>query len=324
MKYFNQYYFSKEDQREAHSVVPTIRTVRQAMTALDSCFTMCLKRVLSDIREDKIGILLSGGVDSSLLLAMLSGLTNKEIICFTAMGENDDPDVSPSKHIADTFNARWVKCHIKKQDFNEQLPPLLKLSKGGLYDTAANLALDTCLRFCKEEGVGSLWTGNGLDMLFGGGVDPKQFDNSTSKKFHHDYWAHAFDLLVNRFYEQTGDEVNSLALRYKVKIMMPFECLETILLARGIPATLLFQHNEDKYPVRVLAHRYGVPIRFARRIKAPLQNSSGTFDLLRDYMYDMLPHIINDAVNFRLTKKYFKSNPNTDLQLFLALLAEKS
>lgn len=323
MQYFNQYYFSKEDQHRARLVQPLLHTARQAMSALDTCFTSCLENALNDSEKDKIGILLSGGADSSLLLAMLSVLTNKQIVCFTALSENDDPDVLPSKHIAKRFNAKWVKCHIRKRDLHEQLPPLLNLSRGGLYDTAANLALDSCLRHCGDEGVTSLWTGNGLDMLFGGGVDPKQFDTSSSRKFHEEFWDKAFDLLINRFYVQNGEEVNNLASRYGVKLVMPFENMESILVAREIPATLLFKYDEDKYPVRLLAHKYGVPLHLARRKKAPLQNSSGIFDLLREYMYDTLPHIINDAVNFRLTKQYFESNPNTDLQLFLALLAKQ-
>lgn len=325
MQYFNQLYFSKENQHRASLVQPSLHTARQAVSALDTCFTLCLENALNDTGKDsKIGVLLSGGVDSSLLLAMLSALTNKQIICFTAMSENDDPDVLPSKHVTRRFNAKWVKCHIRKQDLQEQLPPLLKLSRGGLYDTAANLALDSCLKHCRDEGVTSLWTGNGLDMLFGGGVDPKQFDASSSKKFHEEFWGKAFDLLINRFYEQNGGEVNDLAARHDVKLVMPFETLDSILVARDIPATLLFKYDEDKYPVRLLAHKYGVPLPLTRRKKAPLQKSSGTFDLLREYMYETLPLIITDAVNFRLTKEYFESNPNTDLQLFLALLAEQS
>jgi asparagine synthetase B (glutamine-hydrolysing) len=324
MQYFKQLYFSKENQHRAHLVHPSLHTARQAMSALDTCFRQCLETALNDNKEDKIGILLSGGVDSNLLLAMLSALTDKQIVCFTAMAESDDPDVMPSKHVAKAFKAKWVKCFIRKEDLKQQLKPLLKLSKGGLYDTAGILAVDTCLRHCKQEGISSLWTGNGLDMLFGGGVDPKRFDARSSQKFHEAFWQFAFDPLVNRFYEQTGDELNNLATTYGVKLIMPFETIDSILIARSIPASLLFKYDEDKYPVRLLAHKYEVPLQLARRKKAPLQNSSGTFDLLREYMYNTLPHIINDAVNFRLTEQYFKSNPNTDLQLFLALLAKQS
>jgi asparagine synthetase B (glutamine-hydrolysing) len=324
VQYFRQLYFSERDQRLARATKPTIRTTRQAMTALDNRFTQDIRHSLeAENNNDTLGVMLSGGVDSSLLVAMLSILTDKKIVCFTVMTDNDDPDVLPSKQIAKQFDVKWVKCVIRKRDLPEQLPDVLKLSKAGLYGTAASLALDTCLRYCSELGVKSLWLGNGLDMLFGGGVDPDDIKGSDSKKFHAAFWRKAFDLLVNRFYEQSGDDIATLAAKYRVKIVMPFESIESIMLARSIPATLLFKYDEDKYPVRLLAHKYGVPLSLARREKLPLQDSSGTFDLLREYMYESLPSLVTDGVNFRLTKQYFESNPNTDLQLFLALVAKQ-
>ena len=323
MQYFNQYYFSKEDQHHARLARPTAASVRAATTSLEACFLQNIDESLKLIgKEDKIGILLSGGVDSSLLLAMLSRYKDKEITCFTALTEKDDPDVLPSKQVAHAFNVRWIKCRISRQDLDKQLPPLLKLSHGGLYDTAANLALDRCMSYCKKEGINNLWTGSGLDMMFGGGADPTRFKSLSKDEFHNLFWNFAFDLLINRFYKQTGDELNSLASRYGVKVIMPFENLEAILSARHIPADMFFRYNEDKYPVRLLARRYGVPLHLSRRQKDPLQHSSGIFDLLREYMYDTLPDLVQDTINFRMTKNYFKTNPNTDIQVFLTLLAE--
>jgi asparagine synthase (glutamine-hydrolysing) len=326
MQHFNQYYFSKEDQHMARQTQPDFANVEQAVMAIGDCFRNNIGQAVRQIRtkDKRIGVLLSGGVDSSLLLAMLRQHTDADIVCFTALAENDDPDVLPSKEIAHAFKAKWVKCRIKKHDLPEQLPPLLKLSYGGLYDTAGNLALDSCMRYCQAEGITNLWTGNGLDMMFGGGVDPTRFDDKDQETFHNQFWDFVFDLLTNRFYKQTGDEIDTLASRYGVKIIMPFENLDSIICARRISANMLFQKDEDKYPVRVLAHRYGVPLHLARRQKDPLQHSSGMFDVLREYMYDTLPKIVHDAVNFKLTPSYFASNPDTDLQVFLTLLAEQS
>ncbi len=324
MQHFSQYYFSKDDQYQAHKTKPRVETVRQAVDLIEACFSNCIKDALEKNNEDKIGVLLSGGVDSSLLVAMLQKQTDKEIVCFTALSENNDPDVLPSKQIAHIFNVKWVKCRIRKQDLAQQLPSIIKLSKGGLYSTGANLALDSCLKRCQEEGIKTLWTGNGLDMLFGGGVDCHRFKTNNATEFHRLFWDFSFDLLTNRFYQQTGDEINALAVQYGVNIIMPFENLNSIICARSIPATLLFKYDEDKYPIRVLAHRYGVPLYLARRKKDPLQHSSGIFDLLREYMYETLPDLIHDAVNFKLTKHYFAANPDTDLQLFLALLAKEA
>ena len=323
MQHFSKYYFSEDDQHKAHAVKPTINNVRVAVDLIEHCFNANLDKALAENKDDKIGVLLSGGVDSSLLVALLKRKTNKEIVCFTALSDNEDHDALPSKQVTQIFNVRWVKCPVSKRDLAERLPYLIKLSEGGLYSTAANLALDSCMRACKEEGVTSLWTGNGLDMLFGGGVDLHRFKTNNSDELHHLFWNFSFDLLINRFYRQDEDEISKLANHYGIDVIMPFENLDSIVCARSIAADLFFKYNEDKYPIRVLAHRYGVPLYLSRRKKEALQNSSGMFDLLREYMYESLPELIHDDVNFRLTKDYFAKNPNTDLQLFLALLAKQ-
>lgn len=321
MKYFNQYYFSEADQRRAHATTPSVYDTRHAIKLIEKTFLNNLNQALQHTAQDeKIGVLLSGGVDSSLLVAMLRALTDKEIICFTAMTEDTDTDVLSSKRIAHVFKTKWVKCILKKSDLDSQLARLVPGSKGGLYGTAADMALDICLSKCREYGVTTLWAGNGLDMYFGGGLEPARFKADAPEPFHRSYWKFSFDLLRNRFFEQDGIHLNTLAGCYGVQVMMPFENLDSIITARSIDANLFFQYGEDKYPVRLLAHRYGVPLREARRQKEPLQSSSGIFGLLREYMYETLPDLTNDAVNFRMTKKYFAQNPNTDLQIFLSLL----
>jgi len=322
MQFFKQYYFSEDDQRHAHHTLPSITTVRPAVNLIQDSFVRSIKKALKENEADKsIGVLMSGGVDSSLLLAMLRSLTGKEIVCFTAMTDSDDPDVLPSKEVTHAFGVKWVKCRLNKASLPERLNYLLPISNGGLYTTAADLAEDTCMEYCHEEGITNLWAGNGLDMFFGGGVDPSHFKASDVGEFHKLFWEYSFDLLKNRFYQQSGRSEDLLAKKHAIKLIMPFENLDTIISARTIRADIFFKYDEDKYPVRLLAHRYGVPLHEVRRQKDALQHSSGIFDLLREYMYETLPTLTHDAVNFRLTKKYFQDNPNTDLQLFLTLLS---
>lgn len=218
MNYFNQYYFSEIDQKQARNVPISINTIRPAVTAIDESFRRSIGSILDKNKDDKkIGLLLSGGVDSSLLLGMLKNLTDKEIVCFTAMTDASDPDVFPSKEVARAFNSRWVKCRLVKADLPSKLATLLPAAKGGLYATAHDVAMDICLDHCKQEGINNLWMGSGLDMFFGGGVDPGLFKADTEHKFHNLFWRHSFNLLVNRFYNQDGTHLNSLAQKTRYK-----------------------------------------------------------------------------------------------------------
>lgn len=115
MKLFKQYYFSKTDQKLALSTEPTITDVRDAVSAIEDSFNRNLELALKENEADsQIGLLLSGGIDSSLLLGMLKQLTDKDIVCFTAMTESVDADVLPSKEIAEVFKVRWVKCRLSE------------------------------------------------------------------------------------------------------------------------------------------------------------------------------------------------------------------
>lgn len=324
MKYYVPYYFSQADQLLANRTQPIINDVRSAVNLLDKSFSSSLEKQLEENQNDeKIGILLSGGADSSLLVALLKRLTTKEIVCLTAMAEKDAPDVHPSKEVASVLGVKWTPCRISKQELSKRLELLLPLSKGGLYGTAGDLVLDVCLDQCRKQNINNLWTGNGLDMMFGGGVDPKRFSSASRTEYHKKFWSYSFELLRQRFYLQQNDTMNRLTSNYGVKLIMPFENIESIIAARSIWADILFKYGEDKYPVRLLAHRCGVPIHESKRPKDALQYSSGVIALLRDYMYEALPQLIIDQVNFKLTPEYFKNNPDTDLQLFLALLESK-
>ncbi len=324
MHYFQQYYFSPDDQETVLKLQPVVETTPEAVQLIDAGFQRGITQTLQKCSRDaKIGVLLSGGVDSSLLLAMLRQLTDKQIVCFTALTTETDPDAQPSKDVCALLGIRWIPCHLTTADLSNRLNRLLPITGGGLYGTAFNLALDVCLEQCAQTGINNVLMGNGLDMFFGGGVDPESFKVTANHSLHDLFWKQAFDLLKERFYSQDGDDINKVAAPYHARVLMPFENLDIIRRARAIPAALLFQHDQDKYPVRVLAAQYGIPLPIAHRPKEILQRSSGIFGLLRDYMYGMLPAITHDAVNFKLSEQHFRADPNTDLQTFLLLLAER-
>src|SRR5581483_6797778 len=257
------------------------------------------------------------------LLGMLKSSTDKEIVCITVLTSETDPDALPAWRTAKSFNATSLKCFLSAEMLPELLQPVLPSSHGGLYETAYDLALSISLQTCKRYGLTNLWTGNGLDMFFGGGLQPSQFGGLSSSRFHRNYWDYTYELLCNRFYKQDGQKLNRLVSKYDVRLHMPFETRETILAAKSIRPDIFFKHGEDKFPIRLLAHRYGVPINVSKRPKLPLQTSSGVFSLLREYMYRELPRLVDDGVNFDLTPAHFRQDPNTDVQLFLSLIAAK-
>lgn len=114
-----------------------------------------------------------------------------------------------------------------------------------------------------------------------------------------------------------------LAEKYKVKIVTPFGNLAAILCARAIRASLLFNGEYDKYPIRVLAHRIGVPAHEAFRPKQILQESSGILKLFENSMFDEIAELIPDGVSANYDREYYKHDPYLVLRFYIALKRAK-
>jgi asparagine synthase (glutamine-hydrolysing) len=79
-------------------------------------------RMISDV---PIGVLLSGGLDSSAVTAMMANLSNKPINSFTIKYEDKEADESAyAKNIADTFHTNHVELEAKPEAI-EILPELI-------------------------------------------------------------------------------------------------------------------------------------------------------------------------------------------------------
>jgi asparagine synthetase B (glutamine-hydrolysing) len=322
MSLFDQYFFSEKDQEKAWDVTPHIIDVQAAVSAVGDCLNQCVKRAQGTTKPAHIGLLLSGGVDSSLLLALLNKLHgSNETVSFTAYANARDSDVFHSKEVVRHFGNPWVRCKIGNQFVDEYLPEAMALANAGLYVTTANLALIRCLKECERWNIHELWIGNGIDMMFGGGVDPQRFSDPKrdGENFHKDFWDYSMSLLINRFYRFGYPEMKVLAEKYKVRIVIPFGNLDAILCARSVLAPLLFKGIHDKYPVRLFAREIGVPQREAFRKKQALQLSSGMFDLLHSHMLRGLPELVADSISEPFTSEFLKHDPFLNLRLYLAL-----
>lgn len=194
MRFFNQYFFSEVDQRRARRVRPHITNIDDAVASIYACLLESVAKASATPPSPRIGLLLSGGVDSSLLLALLNqNLPQTRTVCLTASVDAHDTDVMPSKEVAHHFGNRLLQCKINKQYAKEHLPEAMVLPHSGLYVAAANLALIRCLDECKRQKLSELWIGSGLDMMFGGGVNPKTMAHNQHNfhHFHTDFWKHS-------------------------------------------------------------------------------------------------------------------------------------
>lgn len=115
------------------------------------------------------GMFLSGGVDSSVLLALMAELNDQPVHAFTAgfVGTSVSDERAHARAVAEAAGARTVDVEISADDFWRDMPRIA----GAMDDPTADYAiLPTFLlaEAVRREGLKVVLTGEGGDELFAG------------------------------------------------------------------------------------------------------------------------------------------------------------
>jgi asparagine synthetase B (glutamine-hydrolysing) len=193
----------------------------------------------------------------------------------------------------------------------------------GVWSVASGLLLDALLTAAKRAGLHEVWTGSGLDVLFGGGASKAELDSGRGRTFHERFWNRTL-ALVERDYG-SEDPVNvygAVASAHGLRMRMPFEGFPTARLARRLDASVLYgEDGADKVPLRLLAERLGVPRELPARPKAAFHAPSGMLGLLEALMEedaalwcpDDLDHPPFASAETRLGLRYFIARVASDV-----------
>jgi asparagine synthase (glutamine-hydrolysing) len=123
-------------------------------------------RMVSDV---PVGAFLSGGVDSSAIVALMQKNTNKKIKTFS-IGFKDMPgytELEYARTISKTFNTQHYERFITPEDIREFLPKIIEIFDEPLSDATA-IPIYFISKLAKENGTKVVMTGDGGDELFAG------------------------------------------------------------------------------------------------------------------------------------------------------------
>ncbi len=129
---------------------------------LEHIENLILNTLKNEIRAEKISVALSGGVDSTLVMALLrKALPDIQIEAISVKFADSIDETKIARTVADKFNANH---HIITIDnFLEQLPKAISIIKMPFWDTHWYHMVKTAKQFSN-----SLVSGDGGDELFGG------------------------------------------------------------------------------------------------------------------------------------------------------------
>lgn len=114
------------------------------------------------------GILLSGGLDTSILAAIASGYAKLNAFTIGFKGFNA-PDIEYSKLISRQFNLHHIIYQFDEEELYDAISCTIKITKSfDPMEIRNSAVIFIGLRLAKEYGIRSIMTGDGSDELFAG------------------------------------------------------------------------------------------------------------------------------------------------------------
>jgi asparagine synthase (glutamine-hydrolysing) len=184
--YFNGREFIQFD--KVHDVeIDSSITQSKAISGINQLLTQAVvKRISSDA---KVGYLLSGGLDSSLVCAIAAKHSKEQIETFAVGIEENPIDTKYAKIVADHIGSKHHEVLFSKQDILQSLSDLIyRLETYDITTIRASIGMDLVCRYIRERtDIKVLMTGECSDELFGYkytdfAPSPEEFQLEASKR----------------------------------------------------------------------------------------------------------------------------------------------
>ena len=271
------------------------------------------KRLVADA---KVGFLLSGGLDSSLVCSVAAAESDKPIRTFAIGMTNDAIDLKYAKEVADYIGSDHTEVIISKDDVISSLEKVISIL--GTYDITTIRASMGMYLVCKAihetTDIRVLLTGEISDELFGYkytdfAPNADEFQKEAQKRVRELYM---YDVLR----ADRCISVNSLEAR------VPFGDLDFVHYVMSInPAKKMNVYNKGKYLLRHAFEGYYLPHDILYRDKAAFSDAVG--HSMVDYLKGYAESVYTDDEFERLCKKYDFARPFTKESLLYRELFEK-
>jgi asparagine synthase (glutamine-hydrolysing) len=146
--------FSANDLSESEAVAELTRLLKQSIA----------RRMVSDV---PFGVLLSGGVDSSLNVALMSELMTRPVTTFTIgyEGKEDYNEFQFARRVSQRYHTDHHETLISRQEAQDFLPLLVRLQDEPIADNVC-IPLYFLARLVKQSGTTVVQVGEGADENF--------------------------------------------------------------------------------------------------------------------------------------------------------------
>ena len=281
------------------------RTEAEWTEAVHAALRLAVRRRL-DIADVPVGVLLSGGLDSSLLVALLAETGVRDLRTFS-VGFEDQPEEKGSEfEYSDQVVARYQTCHHKYLIPNDQV--LERLPEAVTCMAEPMVGQDAVAFFLLSERVSKavkvVQSGQGADEVFGGyfwyprmvtetGSDLKRFRHHYFDRDHEEWLEtvapayhgpdHTAQLITERLAEPGAEEYLDKVLRLDVTTLIvddPVKRVDNMTMAWGLEARVPFLDHEL--------------VELAIQLPSELKIGGGGKHVLKKIARDLLPDAVID------------------------------
>ena len=218
-----------------------------------------LRHAVGGRSSKKVGVLFSGGLDSSLIALLASEFG--EVVLYTA-GTEGSPDLEWAIKVAESLGLPLREHVFDKEEVERHLPSVMRAIEE---PNPMNLAIGVPLYFATKtaaaDGVKVLLSGGGADELFGG--YHKYLENPSLMES---------DLL--EMGERNLARDDKIAMLNGVEGRFPYLALPVVSTALNTPLELKIRDGSRKWILRRLAAELGLPGEVAMREKKAAQYGS--------------------------------------------------
>ena len=249
-------------------------SLSKMIQSLEGYFRFAIERRLPDY-DEKFGVLFSGGLDSSILAKYISEY-DVDFDLYTS-GFQKSLDLEHAMDAFSAFDATLKINELTISDVEAEIPRILfYIEQPEIMQINIAIPVHFSTLFAKNDGIQLLFSGQGLDELFGG--YSRHVDTVKSK---------GNDALYEQLWDEfetfpsiTLEREDALAKAHKTIFKMPFLDQRIAQYAMRIPASFKVFNTENtfvrKWILRRLAEKLHLPKKVYKRKKVAMQFGSGT------------------------------------------------
>jgi len=230
----------------------------------------------------KVGVLISGGVDSCLIAKLVSDIAAEEGIEVTAYtaGVYGAADIEYAEHFTQELGMSHKVRRLHQDEVESYISQVaLAVEERDLVQIEAGIGVYAAVEMASHDGFKVIFSGQGPDELWGGySWYPQVVAKEGYEGLQRRMWGD-----LERVDIETLDRENRIALAHGVEKVFPYVDTEVIKLAMGVSPHLKITSPKDsvgKHPHREAAKRLGLAAKYADRSKEAAQHGTGIHNVL--------------------------------------------